>query len=212
MKDFDLSLYLVTDRKLIKPGKDFFDVIEEALNNGVTLLQLREKEATSREFYRLALKVKEITQKYHVPLIINDRLDIALAVDADGVHLGQDDIHCDVVRSILGPDKILGISAGSIKEAIKAQNDGADYLGIGTVYATSTKKDTGDAIGLKNLKMIKDSVNIPAIGIGGININNARDVVRTGVDGISVVSAIMAADDICSATMALKEIVIKNLK
>lgn len=209
MKNFDISLYLVTDRKLLKEGKDFYKSVEEAVKNGVTMVQLREKDISSREFYNIAKILKNITSKYNIPFIINDRIDIALSVDADGVHLGQEDIPCAVARKIIGNDKIIGISAGNIEEARKAQEEGADYIGAGAVYFTSTKKDIGKAIGLESLKKIKEAVDIPVVGIGGINYNNAADVLKTGVDGIAVVSDIMAADSIGHAVKRLKDVILR---
>ncbi|MCP2238976.1 thiamine phosphate synthase [Thermoanaerobacterium thermosaccharolyticum] len=209
MKDFDISLYLVTDRNLLKAGRDFYDAVEESLKNGVTMLQLREKDISSKEFYEIAVRLKDIAAKYNVPFIINDRIDIALSVDADGVHLGQEDLPCSIARKILGDDKIIGISAGCVDEAVKAEKDGADYIGAGAVFYTGTKKDIGEAIGLLNLKKIKEAVNIPVVAIGGIKYSNATDVLETGVDGISVVSEIMASDDIGFATRRLRDIISK---
>ncbi|MDI3312118.1 MAG: thiamine phosphate synthase [Thermoanaerobacterium sp.] len=209
MKDFDLSLYLVTDRNLLKAGKDFYVAVEEALQSGVTMLQLREKDISSREFYEIAKRLKDIAAKYNIPFIINDRIDIALSVDADGVHLGQEDLPCSIARKIMGDNKIIGISAGCVDEAVEAERDGADYIGAGAVFYTGTKKDIGEAIGLLNLKKIKEAVKIPVVAIGGIKYSNAPDVMKTGVDGISVVSEIMASDDIGFATRRLKDIISK---
>ena len=139
MKNIDLSLYLVTDKS--DDVEKFLNTIEEAIKGGVTVVQIREKTADTLDFYNLALKVKEITTKYHVPLIINDRVDIALAIDADGVHVGQSDMPCDVTRRLIGEDKILGVSAATVDEAQKAEKDGADYIGTGAVFPTATKDD-----------------------------------------------------------------------
>lgn len=209
MKDFDVSLYLVTDRNLLKAGRNFYDAVEESLQNGVTMLQLREKDISSREFYEIAKRLKDIAAKYRIPFIINDRIDIALSIDADGVHLGQEDLPCSIARKIMGDNKIIGISAGCVDEAVEAERDGADYIGAGAVFYTGTKKDIGEAIGLLNLKEIKDAVKIPVVAIGGIKYSNAPDVMRTGVDGISVVSEIMASDDIGFATRRLRDAISK---
>lgn len=209
MKDFDVSLYLVTDRNLLKAGRDFYDAVEESLQNGVTMLQLREKDISSREFYEIAKRLKDIAAKYRIPFIINDRIDIALSIDADGVHLGREDLPCSIARKIMGDNKIIGISAGCVDEAVEAERDGADYIGAGAVFYTGTKKDIGEAIGLLNLKEIKDAVKIPVVAIGGIKYSNAPDVMRTGVDGISVVSEIMASDDIGFATRRLRDAISK---
>lgn len=139
MKNIDLSLYLVTDKS--EDIEKFLKTIEESIKGGVSIVQIREKTAETLDFYNLALKVKKITTKYNVPLIINDRIDVALAIDADGVHVGQNDIPCDVTRKLIGKDKILGVSASTISEAKKAQEDGADYIGTGAVFPTATKDD-----------------------------------------------------------------------
>ena len=192
MNNIDLSLYLVTDNS--EDEKKFLKTIEEAINGGVSVVQIREKTADTLEFYNLALKVKEITTKYNVPLIINDRVDIALAIDADGVHVGQSDMPCDVTRKLIGENKILGVSAATIDEAKKAEKDGANYIGTGAVFPTSTKDDAPN-ITKKDLKDIVDSINIPVVAIGGITIENANELKNTGISGLSVVSAIMSADN-----------------
>ena len=192
MNNIDLSLYLVTDNS--EDEKKFLKTIEEAINGGVSVVQIREKTADTLEFYNLALKVKEITTKYNVPLIINDRVDVALAIDADGVHVGQSDMPCDVTRKLIGENKILGVSAATIDEAKKAEKDGADYIGTGAVFPTSTKDDAPN-ITKKDLKDIVDSINIPVVAIGGITIENANELKNTGISGLSVVSAIMSADN-----------------
>ena len=192
MTNIDLSLYLVTDNS--EDEKKFLKTIEEAINGGVSVVQIREKTADTLEFYNLALKVKEITTKYNVPLIINDRVDVALAIDADGVHVGQSDMPCDVTRKLIGENKILGVSAATIDEAKKAEKDGADYIGTGAVFPTSTKDDAPN-ITKKDLKDIVDSINIPVVAIGGITIENANELKNTGISGLSVVSAIMSADN-----------------
>ena len=192
MNNIDLSLYLVTDNS--DDEEKFLKTIEEAINGGVSVVQIREKTADTLDFYNLALKVKEITTKYNVPLIINDRVDVALAVDADGVHVGQSDMPCDITRELIGENKILGVSAATIDEAKKAEKDGADYIGTGAVFPTSTKDDA-PSITKKDLKNIVDSINIPVVAIGGINIENANELKNTGISGLSVVSAIMSADN-----------------
>ncbi|WP_039656287.1 thiamine phosphate synthase [Clostridium tyrobutyricum] len=199
----DYSLYLVTDRRFIgeKPLKK---AVEEAIIGGVTLVQIREKSASTREFYNVALEVKQVTSHYNVPIIINDRIDIAQAIDADGVHLGQSDMPLSIARKILGDKKIIGISTGTIEEALEAESGGADYIGIGTIFNTGTKKDTDNPLGVDGLKKVYDSVNIPAVAIGGINNENFKDILSTGVDGIAVVTAILRSNDITSAAKQLK--------
>lgn len=201
--EIDYSLYLVTDRRFLG-NKTLKKAVEEAILGGVTLVQIREKSASTREFYNVALDVKQVTDHYKIPIIIDDRIDIAQAMNADGVHLGQSDMPISIARKILGKDKIIGISAGNIKEALDAQKGGADYIGIGTLFNTGTKKDIDNPIGIKGLKEIYDSINIPAVAIGGINQNNFRDVLSTGIDGISVVTAILKSSDITASAKALK--------
>ena len=165
--------------------------------------QLREKTASSRDFYQLAVRMKELAAAYQVPLIIDDRLDIALAADAGGLHVGQDDLPVAVARRILGPGKILGYSVSTVEEAIYGEQNGADYLGAGPVYATGSKADAGSPIGIDGLRQIKQSVAIPVVGIGGVGEANILDVKRTGVDGASVISAIMGSRDLKRAAGAL---------
>lgn len=196
--DINYKLYLVTDRRFLK-DKTLKDAVEEAILGGVTLVQIREKYSSTREFFEIAVDVKKVTSYYKIPLIINDRIDIAQAIDADGVHLGQTDMPLLKAREILGKNKIIGISSGSIQEALDAEKGGADYLGIGTVFNTGTKKDTKHPLGIEGLKKIYDSISIPAVAIGGINQRNFNDILSTGVDGISVVSAILNTSDIKTA-------------
>ena len=192
MNKLDLSLYLVTDKS--DDVERFLKTIEESIQGGVSVVQIREKTADTLDFYNLALKVKEITTKYNVPLIINDRVDVALAIDADGVHVGQSDMPCDVTRKLVGDDKIVGVSAATIEEAQKAERDGADYIGTGAVFPTATKDDA-PSITKKELKEVVDSINLPVVAIGGINLDNASELTDTGIAGLSVVSAIMSSDN-----------------
>ena len=203
MKNIDLSLYLVTDKS--DDVEKFLNTIEEAIKGGVTVVQIREKTAETLDFYNLALKVKEITTKYNVPLIINDRVDVALAIDAEGVHVGQSDMPCDVTRKLIGEDKILGVSAATIDEAIKAEKDGADYIGTGAVFPTATKDDA-PSITKQDLKDVVDSISIPVVAIGGITLENASQLKDTGIAGLSVVSAIMSAENPKKASQDLLNI------
>jgi thiamine-phosphate pyrophosphorylase len=203
MKNLDLSLYLVTDKS--DDVEKFLNTIEEAIKGGTTVVQIREKTAETLDFYNLALKVKEITTKYNVPLIINDRVDVALAIDADGVHVGQSDMPCDVTRRLIGEDKILGVSAATIDEAQKAQKDGADYIGTGAVFPTQTKDDA-PKITKDDLKEIVKSIDIPVVAIGGISLENAHELKDTGIAGLSVVSAIMSSDNPKKSSEELLEI------
>ncbi len=203
-EDIDYSVYLVTDRRN-KTDEEFLNIIEEAIKGGTTVVQLREKTASTKEFYDLALRVKEITSRYGVPLLINDRIDIALAVDSEGVHIGQDDMPADIAREIIGEDKILGVSASTVEEAKKAEKDSADYIGSGAVFPTATKDDA-DSVSKKELKEIVDSIDIPVVAIGGITVENANTLKGSGIAGFSVVSAIMSAEDPKEASKKLKEI------
>jgi thiamine-phosphate pyrophosphorylase len=201
----DYSLYLVTDRNILRGG-DLFEAVEKAVKGGVTLVQLREKNISGGEFYSLAVALKKLTKHYNIPLIINDRLDIALAADADGLHIGQDDLPLTVARKLLGSGKLLGYSVSNEDEAAYGQQNGADYLGAGTVFYTGTKADIGEPIGALMLEKIKKRVNIPVVGIGGINAENAGLLKKTGIDGISVISAILGCDDIENAAGILRNI------
>lgn len=181
------------------------EAIEQAIKGGATLIQLREKECSSNDFYETAVSIKKITEKYQIPLIINDRVDIALAVDAEGVHVGQSDLPASVVRKIIGEDKIVGVSAGNLACAVKAYEDGADYIGVGAMYKTNTKKDAKPTT-KEELHKIRANVPIPIVVIGGINEHTIPDFKGTGIDGVAVVSAIIAKPDIEAAAQLLKEL------
>lgn len=200
--DINYKLYLITDRSFLN-GRDLKTCIEDALKGGATLVQIREKDTSTRDFFEVAKEIKEVTSKYNVPLIINDRIDIALAIDAEGVHLGQSDMPIAIAREILGKDKIIGISANNLEEAIEAQKNGADYLGLGPVFYTGTKKDIKEPIGLTGLAEITKNINIPSVAIGGINKENAKPILDAGVDGISLISAILGSENIEKATEEL---------
>lgn len=204
----DYSLYLVTDRELLG-DKDLVPTIEEAIKGGVTVVQVREKELSTLQFFRVATLIKSITQKYNIPFIVNDRADIALAVDADGLHIGQEDLPLAVARKLLGSNKIIGVSVATLEEALLAQQEGADYLGIGAIFPTKTKSDA-TSVSLAELKRIKDNVSIPVVAIGGINKNNIKKVMATGVDGAAVVSAIIACSNPCVATQNLCQLLNNN--
>ncbi len=205
--EIDYTLYLVTDREqMIAPTLE--EAVEQAIEGGATLVQLREKAASSLDFYQLAKRIKKITDAHRVPLIINDRVDIALAVDAAGVHIGQKDLPARIVRSMIGTDKILGVSASTLDEALQAQQDGADYLGIGAMFATGTKIDA-EFVSIKELKKIRSAVKLPIVLIGGINRKTVSLFDGTGVDGIAVISALIAAEDIAGEAKKLKEAALK---
>jgi thiamine-phosphate pyrophosphorylase len=198
----DLRLYLCTDR-ILSLGRPITETVEAAIAGGITMVQLREKEASSREFYEIALKIKAITQKHGVPLVINDRPDIALAVGAEGIHIGQSDLPLPVVRKLAGKALFIGVSAGNLEEALAAQREGADYVGVGAVYPTGSKADAGEAIGPAGLLAVRRAVSLPVVGIGGIGPQNAGEVKKTGVAGIAVISAILSQPDITEAARAL---------
>lgn len=189
-----LRLYLVTDRDLSR-GRSLEEVIAKAVNGGTTMVQLREKRASSREFYESALRIKQILKGTGVPLIINDRADIAFAADADGVHLGQSDLPPEMARKILGKDKIIGLSIETQKEAELANALDVDYIAVSPVFGTPTKTDTAPALGLEGLRKIAGITKHPLTGIGGIHLSNAREIIKAGADGIAVVSEIMSAED-----------------
>mgnify|MGYP000859425743 CR=1 FL=1 len=198
--DVDYTLYLVTDRELMST-KTLEKAVEQGILGGCTIIQLREKEASSRDFYQTALRIRTITEKHRVPLIINDRVDIALAADADGVHIGQSDLPARVVRKLIG-SRIMGVSVSTVEEAVKAAADGADYLGVGAMYLTGTKADA-KLVSTEELKKIRSAVSIPMVVIGGINKKTVPDFAGTGIDGLAVVSAVIAQRDIAESAREL---------
>ena len=207
-ESIDYSLYLVTDRGL-SLGRSTREVVEMAVRGGATCVQLREKTASTREFIREALAIKDLLATHQVPLIINDRLDVAMAVDAEGVHLGQKDMALEVAQSIAGGRMLIGISVESLADAIAATEGGADYLGVSPIYDTPTKTDTAPALGLKGLAEIRRTVKTPLVAIGGLNVDNAAEVIRSGADGVAVVSAIVSAEDPEKAARQLKDVIYK---
>lgn len=202
----EMTLYAVTDRTWTKE-MTLMEQVKEALEGGITFLQLREKHLSEEEFIQEAKEMKELAKSYHVPFVINDNIKVALAVDADGVHIGQDDMSVEEARKLLGNDKIIGVSAHNVEEAKKAQEGGADYLGVGAVCATSTKEDA-NVVSKEEIRKICDATDIPIVAIGGIKKDNILTLKGTGVDGVAVVSAIFAADDIKEDTKQLRKIVI----
>lgn len=201
--EIDYTLYLVTDRELMSSAS-VEESVREAIAGGCTVVQLREKSLSSRDFYETARSVREITSRSGVPFIVNDRLDIALAVDADGVHVGQEDLPCCAARRIMGDGKIVGVSVSNLEEAMAARDAGADYLGVGAMYATGTKADA-NVTGMDELKKIRAAIGLPLVVIGGINAATVPNFKGTGIDGIAVVSAIVASADVAGAARKLKE-------
>ncbi len=209
MKNLDTRLYFITDSTSCERD-EFLERVEKALKGGVTLIQLREKERTSREYLELANEVHELSKKYNVPLIIDDRLDIAMASDAEGVHLGQSDLPVDIARRLFGPDKIIGATAKTVPQALEAYERGADYLGVGAIYPTTTKVKT-ILTSTDTLKDICKAVPIPVNAIGGLNAENIDVLKDIPIAGVCVVSAIMKADDPYKASIRLSEAVKEKL-
>ncbi len=200
----DLLLYAVTDRTWLN-GDTLYNQVEKALKGGATFVQLREKELDQDTFLTKAKEIKELCKKYQVPFVINDNVDIAIAIDADGVHVGQKDMESASVRRKLGPNKIVGVSVQTVEQAILAQQRGADYLGVGAVFQTGSKADA-DKVSHTTLKAICEAVDIPVIAIGGISKKNVRLLSKTGICGVAVISAIFAQPDIEKATKELNEL------
>ena len=197
-----MLLYAVTDQSWLKEGERLPAVCEAVLSSGATFLQIREKDLEPGAFETEAARLKALCKRYGVPFVVNDSVEIALAIDADGVHVGQSDIRGRDIRSLIGPDKILGISAGTVEEAVAAEHAGADYIGVGAVFGTSTKKNARN-LTVSKLREITEAVSIPVVAIGGINKNNLMELAGSGVDGVAVVSAIFAAEDPGRATAEL---------
>ena len=199
----DLLLYAVTDRHWLN-GETLYSQVEKTLEGGTTFVQLREKELDEEKFLEEAKEIKELCRRYQVPFVINDNVHIALAMDADGVHVGQSDMEAGDVRKKLGPDKIIGVSAQTVEQAILAEKRGADYLGVGAVFPTSSKDDAED-VPFETLKAICEAVSIPVIAIGGITQGNVHELAKSGICGIAVISAIYAKEDIRKASEDLKK-------
>ena len=201
---FDLSLYLVTDRSL-SLDRDMEWIVEEAVKGGVTMVQLREKECSTRDFIELAIRLKQKLAPYNVPLIINDRADVALAANADGLHIGQSDIKYNMARQLLGADKIIGLSVENMEQVYESNNMDVDYIGISPVFSTATKTDTALPFGLEGIRDVMAICNHPAVAIGGINLTNIREIMAAGAHGIAVVSAICSAESPKAAAIELKQ-------
>ncbi|MFA6815493.1 MAG: thiamine phosphate synthase [Lentisphaeria bacterium] len=196
-----LTLYAITDSQWLN-GRSLEHDVELAIKNGATMIQVREKKLNPQDFMKLAANIKKITARYHIPMLINDDVDVAIACDADGVHVGQHDMEAGLTRKKLGPNKIIGVSADTVERALNAEKMGADYIGVGAVFSTSTKLDAS-AVTRKELKAICKAVSIPVVAIGGITAENIIELSGTGIAGISVISAIFAQPDIAQATRQL---------
>ena len=203
--DSSLLLYAVTDRTWLSGENTLAAQVEESVKAGVTFLQLREKHLPFETFVKQAKEIKQITDKYHIPFVINDNIEVAIACDADGIHVGQSDMAAGDVRARIGEGKILGVSAQTVEQAILAEQCGADYLGVGAVFSTSTKLDA-DAVSYDTLRAICAAVSIPVVAIGGISRDNILKLAGSGVSGVAVVSAIFAQPDITAATIELLEL------
>lgn len=202
MKKMDLSLYLVTDRSWTAHQTLAWQV-KQSLIGGVTFLQLREKDLSDAEFLNVAIEIQKIADQYHVPFVINDNIEVAAKCGADGVHIGQTDMDIAFARERLGENKIIGVSVHTVEQAMRACQQGADYLGVGAVFPTSTKTDAS-AVSLKKLEQICKAVDIPVVAIGGINENNIAELKGTGISGVAVISAILSKPDITLATKSLQ--------
>lgn len=201
-----LDLYVITDTRLAGPRGNLA-AMEQAICGGADVVQLREKEMSTGQMVELGLALRELTRRHGILFVVNDRVDVALAVDADGVHVGQEDMPAALARRLMGPGKIVGVSAGTVDEALRAARDGADYLGVGPIYPTGTKADAGAATGPALVAEIHRAVALPIVGIGGIDAANADAVVAAGADGVAVVSAVVAAADPRRAAERIKEAV-----
>lgn len=199
-----MRLYVVTDRTWLN-GEPLENAVEKILAAGATFLQLREKDLSDAEFLAEAKKIKPIAKKYKIPFVINDNIEVAMQCGADGVHVGQSDIINRDIRAVIGPDMILGISANTVGTAQRAEQSGADYIGVGAVFGTSTKKDA-QAISVERLREICSAVHIPVVAIGGISAENIMQLANSGIDGVAVISAIFARPDPVAATAALREL------
>jgi thiamine-phosphate pyrophosphorylase len=197
-----LLLYAVTDRHWLG-DRSLYDVVKESLDGGVSFLQLREKDLDDAHFYEEAVALQALSREYNVPFVVNDNVDIALRMDADGVHVGQSDMEAGDVRALLGPDKILGVSAQTVEQAVLAEQRGADYLGVGAVFPTGSKDDAED-VSFETLNAICDAVSIPVVAIGGITLGNTPQLAGSGICGIAVISAIYAQKDIKEASAELR--------
>jgi thiamine-phosphate pyrophosphorylase len=204
VRKFDPSLYLVTDRVLAK-GRPVEFIVEQAVKGGVTMVQLREKDCPTLDFVNLAILLKNLLVSYHIPLIINDRLDIALASDADGLHIGQQDMPYPIARRILGKDRIIGVSVENVDQAKEAEKSDMDYIGLSPIFLTGTKPELANALGLEGIRKIASFSKHCMVAIGGINAENAAEVLKAGATGLAVVSAIVSADDPKKAAREIRQ-------
>ncbi|WP_078391333.1 thiamine phosphate synthase [Shouchella patagoniensis] len=202
MRDF--HLYVITGEEF-HPERNLIDVMEEAIQGGADIIQLRDKTSSKKDLLEKARNLKELCAKYDVPFIVNDHIDIALVVDADGVHIGQDDMPLAEVRKLIGPKKMIGVSSHKLEEALEAEKNGADYIGVGPIFPTKSKVDVVDPVTTSYIQEVKDHVSIPFVAIGGIKLHNVKEVVEAGADRVCVITEIVAAKDVKAASAAMKE-------
>jgi len=200
----DWTLYVITDPRLSR-GRSHLEVAQAAIRGGATVIQLRDKEATTRQLVETGRVLRDLTRRMGVAFIVNDRVDVALAVEADGVHLGVDDMPVPIARHLLGPEAIIGFSPETLDQARQAEAEGANYLGVGAVFGTGTKPDAGPPIGVKGLREMVQAVSIPVVAIGGITTDNAARCIQAGAAGVAVISAVVAAEDVEAAARRLRE-------
>ncbi len=205
-----IGLHVITDESLMK-GRTHLQIAEAAALGGAKVIQYRDKNASGRKMYETALALRELTAKSGVVFIVNDRVDIAAAANADGAHIGQEDVPLEAARRILGNEKIIGVSANSLEEALEAEKGGADYIGLGPIFETATKTDTDAAIGLEGLKKVAAALSIPAIAIGGIKQEHVQPIMRNGAGGIAVISAVVCAKDMVLATREIVNTLNENI-
>lgn len=208
-KHLDLSLYVITGEKF-SHGRPTIQVVEEAIAGGATVIQLREKDYPAKRLVEVGKEIRRLTKEHGVTFIVNDRADVAAAVDADGVHLGQDDLPVAAARKILGPGKLVGVSTHSVEQAVRAEQDGADYIGVGPVFETRTKEGVGFPLGLELVRQVSSRVKIPKVAIGGVKITNAADAIAAGADGVAVITAVVAASSVKKAAAELLTAVREN--
>ncbi|HPP77950.1 thiamine phosphate synthase [Methanospirillum sp.] len=204
----DCGLYIITD-EILAPGCSHIQIARESLSGGAKIIQLREKRRNGRELYAIAMEIRSLCSRYNARFIVNDRLDIALASQADGVHLGQDDLPLSAARRLAPRPFIIGVSVGTVEEAVRAEREGADYLGVGPVYPTGTKPDAGPPVGPELIRIIRAAVTIPIVAIGGITLSNAGDVLAAGADGIAVISAVICSPDIAAASRKFADLMVR---
>jgi thiamine-phosphate pyrophosphorylase len=203
----NLDLYVITDEGLSQ-GLPHPEIARRAIAGGADVIQIRDKSKSSREFFAAAVEVRKITRAHGTLFIVNDRLDIALASGADGVHLGQDDLPLRAARTLVPPGFIIGISVGSVHEAVSAENGGADYIAPGPIFSTASKRDAGPATGLAVLRQIRSAVSVPLVAIGGIGPRNVQEVIQAGADGIAVISAVVSQEDVTAAARQMKSAIV----